>query len=305
MIQSVRFAVILVALALVRIASAAPGTLTVLTSELDSARVDAIRAEAAVRGLRVEVLQTAGTDALARALGERADVAAVIWSDGLTLWIRAPDGRVAHAPVFGSELSPRVVAAIASSLIDDLGFAPVPSVRVDVDVHVGGSPAPVDRGAVVAPGTVVAAPPPESRGPWYLDAGGLAAPGGVYEAHLGIGRSISGPIRGALIGHAVRVPGGGVVAATFEVSHTWGRRVRAELGGRAIAMIRIDDNVDCDSGTCMQVWSTYPAFGAGAFFGIGLQRTWGVVYARAGVDVAGMGNRDATPSGSLGVELPL
>src|SRR5690349_5122977 len=135
MVPAMRFAVVLLIVAVARVASAAPTTLTVLTgpdSELHAMRTDAIRAEAAVRGLRVEILNATASDALATALAQRADVAAVLWSEGSTLWVRTPDGRVAYAPIGSGDVSPRMVAAIASSLLDDLAVAPRSAIHVNV-----------------------------------------------------------------------------------------------------------------------------------------------------------------------------
>jgi hypothetical protein len=234
------------------------------------------------------------------------------------LWVRTPDGRVAHAPLVGDELSPRVVAAIASSLIDDVLGIAAGGVRVDVDVHIGepvapGVPVVVGAPVTMAPGSaapgaaVTGIELPASERPWYLDIGGLAAPGDIYEAHLGLGRYVSDAARGALVAHAVKVPGGAVAAASLELSKTWGQRVRAEAGGRAIGSVTFHDDVDCDSGECMQTWSKQGAFGVGGYFGVGVRAAWGTVYARAGVDFVGstLDPVTPTPSGALGVELPL
>src|SRR6185503_7873627 len=106
--MTMRVVIILAVIAAtLRVAGAEPRTLTVLAapdSELHPMRIDAIRAEAAVRGLRVEILATPGSDALAAALLQRNDVAAVLWSEGSMLWARTPDGRAAYAPLAGSEL---------------------------------------------------------------------------------------------------------------------------------------------------------------------------------------------------------
>jgi hypothetical protein len=93
-----------------------------------------------------------------------------VWIDGGEIWVVSADGRyVRHAPL-PSDASPRVFAAIAASLLDEL-LVPPEAGAVGVDVHVDVAPPvaapvvaapptpPVPQQAIITqPGYVVAAP---------------------------------------------------------------------------------------------------------------------------------------------------
>lgn len=290
---------LLVLLALV--GSAGAETLTVLSDQLDPDRLDALRTEAAIRGVRVEVIAATGSDSLAAALAERPGVTAVIWIDRETLRVRLPDGRQAHAPL-GAKLSPRAVAAIASSVLDDLHAMPAIAITVDVRVEAPGMAAPAALGEARA--EVRNEGPPKS---WYFDVGGLAAPGGIYAAHGGFGHMIGKQSRASLLGHVARVPDATALGLTLEVSRTWGRRVRGEIGARAVAAVVLSERIGfCESFDCPMETTPEGGIGGGAFVGLGVGLSFGTVYLRAGADVMMFEHEDPmiTPNGTLGLELP-
>lgn len=287
------------------VASASADTLTVL-GELAPERVDALRAEAAIRGFSVESLPGPGSDPVAAALAERPHVTAVLWLDldpdgDVILWIRVPDGRRAHAPLGPRLPSGPVLAAIASNLLDELLDAP--RVEVRVDVRVEGAPAAI---APVIAGEVQASSPRS----WYLDVGGLVAPYGIFAAHAGVGRTTSPHGRIALIGHTARIPDQAVAwAGSIEASRTWGQRtgVRLELGLRGLVAAVIRDAKSECSDPCQMDSSAKVGFGGGAFLGLGYTTSLGTFYVRGGADLMQFDGEQLaiTPNGTLGLELPL
>jgi len=291
--------------AAVAIASPAPSTLIVLSDdELTGApQLEALRAEAAVRGLNIEIIRAAGSDAMANALGQRSDVAAVLWSSdtgfGRVLRVRGRDERTAYAAI-DAAITPRAFAAVASSLLDEL-----PPIDVHVEVHVqapGLAPPTLPAREAVRDGVSAGG---DERARWFLTFGGLAAPlpqqGGLFAAHLGLGRYATAHVRGALVGHFVSIADKRIGALSAEVSWTSGSRLRTEIGGRAVSVLIHDEGA-------MSTLS-YVGFGAGACLGLGLVTSIGTVYARVGADLVhfstAMDSVTVTPSGELGFELPL
>ncbi|HEX4449737.1 MAG TPA: hypothetical protein VH143_02650 [Kofleriaceae bacterium] len=112
----------------------------------------AVQPESPAGALRLDRAATAQRVAM----GMNAD--AGVWIDGGEIWVVSADGRyVRHAPVPG-DASPRVFAAIAASLLDEL-LAPPEAASVGVDVHVDVTP---NGPPVAAPPVIVAAPPPQA-----------------------------------------------------------------------------------------------------------------------------------------------
>jgi hypothetical protein len=285
-------------------------TLTILAEGMAAEHVGAIRTEAAVRGLRVELLEASGSDALADALAQRPGTAVVLWLASGTLRVVTGDGRRSYAPIEGSP-SPRVVAAIAASLLDDLAdrAAPSDAIYAEATVEVAiDAPVAEARPSAQPPG-LNGEPAAAPRGSWLFDVGGLAAPGGIYAGHAGVGRRVTATSRAALLGHVASVPGAYATALSAELARRWGQRVRAELGGRALAAVVRDSDLHCVQvvGACEMTVRSSVGIGVGGFVGLGLGTAFGTFYVRAGGDVTRFEGEGATvkPTGTLGLELSL
>ena len=107
-----------------------------------------------------------------------------VWIDGGEIWVVSADGRyVRHAPVPG-DASPRVFAAIAASLLDEL-LVPPESQAVGVDVHVDVTPpvaAPVIAAPPPPPQTIVVQPPVAAPPIYAVAAPSYASPASVAAA---------------------------------------------------------------------------------------------------------------------------
>ncbi len=160
------------------------------------------------------------------ALGVGADAA--VWveieRDVLDVCAVSSDGRVfRHAPVGRGQLSPRVFAAVATSLLDELLAPPEAPLHVDVDVNVTVSPgaAPV---AVVGAGSPTPAPMV------------ALAPGLVPELAPGVERAAPAPRRTTRmafeIGPMLNPVAGGIEGVLlFPMTSEWSLGVIGIAGG--------------------------------------------------------------------------
>ncbi|MGE0868584.1 MAG: hypothetical protein AB7P03_08480 [Kofleriaceae bacterium] len=293
--------VVLAGIAAPSVAHAEGKKLRVLGAGFEPGQIDALRAEASVRGLTLEVLPTTGADEAATVIADGDDVAAVLWvaDDGATLRAQAPGGRRTQAPLRDAP-SGRAVAAIASSLVDDVVVASASPVDVDVNVKIRG-----------ASGTKAsqAAPPDEAADKRIvqtqnvIDLGGLAGPYDAVAVHAGVGHYFSPQIRLSALGHFTWLPELRGYAATLELAHTWFHQVSPEVGIRAAsAMI-----TNTDGDTIRMTGRNVYGFGAGAFVGLGLYTSIGRLYVRGGYDLLRFSTDETVlaPNGSIGIELPL
>lgn len=191
------------------------------------------------------------------AIADHADIA--VWIDGDEVWVVLADGRdVRHAPL-PTDASPRVFAAVTTSLIDELVAPPV-APPVSVDVHVDVSPAPVaaappppPTAAPVAP--VVLAPPslvaqaselPAHSGP-LLELGATvssASLGGQVELLYPLGPSLRIGFLAGLAsmfdGFAATPDGAGMVDAGVELRHVGTGKTHFDFGPE-LALARDSD----------------------------------------------------------------
>ena len=102
-----------------------------------------------------------------------------------------------------------------------------------------------------------------------------------------------------MLAHLARVPEGKAGALSAEIARTWGTKLRAEVGLRAVGVAIRD--IDATM-TPMKY-----GIGAGAFVGLGVGTAIGTIYVRGGADFMTFSNDNvsATPNGALGLELPL
>lgn len=114
------------------------------------------------------------------AIADHADIG--VWIDGDEVWVVLADGRdVRHAPL-PADASPRVFAAVTTSLIDELVAPPV-APPVAVDVH-------VDVGPPAAPQVAVAAQPPPAVAPAVVAPPSLVATATAAEAPVNASRTL-------------------------------------------------------------------------------------------------------------------
>ncbi|MGE0550625.1 MAG: hypothetical protein AB7O24_08640 [Kofleriaceae bacterium] len=286
------------------LAHAGNKTLTVLGGDLEPEQIDALRAEASVRGMTLEVLPAAGSADVATVVADNKDVAAVIWvaDAGTTLHAQAANGRRTQAPLRNAP-SGRAVAAIASSLVDDLNVTSTSPVDVDVTVKVKGAAA-----AGSSPGLVAATPANTFEPTYFLDLGGLAGPMSAVAVNAGVGRYHTPNSRIAAVGHFVWLPDDiRAYGATLELARSWGDAVRPEAGIRGgVTMITHPDPYSGPPVSTMSGATVYGA-GGGVFVGLGVRTSIGTLYARGGADLMRFSTDETVvaPNGSIGIELPL
>ncbi len=175
----------------------AAGAGTRVVAMVDPDDVGALRVALAGREIDLAVTPAPGGDlrldraALAQrsAVDQRAD--ATVWIENepgsAEVWVVSANGRqLGHAPLPIEDGSPRVFAAIATSLLDEVLAPPAPP-PMAVDVHVDLAPLPARAPAIASA--------PSNPHPHYmLDAGGFVSKRGmVFDGLSTGGRQVSYP----------------------------------------------------------------------------------------------------------------